>query len=247
MELVYLYHSGFAILSHRLTLIFDFYEDSESETRGVLHDDLLQRDGAIYVFSTHSHADHFNPEILRWREIRPDIQYVLSADIRKHHRVDFPVVWVDKGDSWNDGTLRVSAFGSTDIGISIVVETDGMRIFHAGDLNNWHWMEECDEQEWRGYERAFLAELGDLYRMYKELDIVMFPVDPRLGSEYMRGPRQFVEQISTGLFIPMHFDAEVQKAQAFQTIAESYGTRFVCPKRRGEYINIDKLFSTKEV
>lgn len=30
------------------------------------------------------------------------------------------------------------AAGSTDSGVSWIVETEGKRIFHAGDLNNWY-------------------------------------------------------------------------------------------------------------
>ena len=48
-------------------------------------------------------------------------------------------------------------------------------------------MDECEETEWRGYEHAFLQEL-QLIRKYTEtVDVAMFPVDPRLGKEYMRG------------------------------------------------------------
>ena len=43
MELVYLYHSGFALLGESFTVVFDYYEDSESAVSGILHDELLQR------------------------------------------------------------------------------------------------------------------------------------------------------------------------------------------------------------
>lgn len=33
--------------------------------------------------------------------------------------------------------MKVKAFDSTDEGLSYLVEMDGIRIFHAGDLNNW--------------------------------------------------------------------------------------------------------------
>ena len=32
----------------------------------------------------------------------------------------------------------MAATGSNDSGVSWIVETDGRRIFHAGDLNNWY-------------------------------------------------------------------------------------------------------------
>ena len=36
----------------------------------------------IFVFSSHSHADHFNPKILNWEDYNSNIQYILSKDIR---------------------------------------------------------------------------------------------------------------------------------------------------------------------
>lgn len=85
MKLDYIYHSGFAIEAEGVTLIIDYYKDS-SETernRGVVHDYLLQKPGKLYVLSTHFHPDHFNREILTWKEQRPDIIYIFSKDILK--------------------------------------------------------------------------------------------------------------------------------------------------------------------
>ena len=70
MTLDYIYHSGFAIEAEGVTVIIDYYKDS-SETehnRGIVHDYLLQRPGKLYVLATHFHPDHFNREILTWKE-----------------------------------------------------------------------------------------------------------------------------------------------------------------------------------
>ena len=80
MTLDYIYHSGFAIEAEGVTVIIDYYKDS-SETehnRGIVHDYLLQRPGKLYVLATHFHPDHFNREILTWKEVRPDIRYIFS-------------------------------------------------------------------------------------------------------------------------------------------------------------------------
>lgn len=58
MELIYLYHSGFALLGEGFTIIMDYFEDSVSATSGIVHDELLKRPGKLYVLSSHSHADH---------------------------------------------------------------------------------------------------------------------------------------------------------------------------------------------
>ena len=239
MELVYLYHSGFALLGEAFTIIFDYYEDSKTAVSGVLHDELLQRPGKFYVLASHSHYDHFNQDILTWRERRKDIIYLFSKDICQQGLATLmDAVYLEKGGLYRDELLAIRAFGSTDEGVSFLVEIGGYKIFHAGDLNNWHWMEESDEAEWRGYENHFLCELDDIYRYAPVIDLVMFPVDPRLGREYMRGPRQFVEKIKTAIFVPMHFDEAYAQAEAFLPVAESLGMRMVVLAKRGqrEYI-----------
>ena len=100
-------------------------------------------------------------------------------------------------------------------------------------------MDECEETEWRGYEHAFLQEL-QLIRKYTEtVDVAMFPVDPRLGKEYMRGPQQFVEMIKTFIFVPMHFDEAYARAAAFRPLAEAEGARMIALERRGQCEEIE--------
>ena len=70
MRLTYIYHSGFAIEGENFTIIIDYYRDSDGENDGIVHDSLLHRAGKLYVLSTHSHSDHFNPEILKWKQHR---------------------------------------------------------------------------------------------------------------------------------------------------------------------------------
>lgn len=225
MKLDYIYHSGFAIGAEGVTLIIDYYKDS-SETernRGVVHDYLLQKPGKLYVLSTHFHPDHFNREILTWKEQRPDIIYIFSKDILKHRRAkQEDAIYINKGESYEDDALRIDAFGSTDVGISFLIHLQGMHIFHAGDLNNWHWNEEVPCEEAVGYEKAFLQELSLLAAAYPHFDAAMFPVDPRLGKDYMRGAQQFVDAIEVDHFIPMHFGEHYDKANAFAPYAHHH-------------------------
>ena len=108
MKLIYLYHSGFALLGDDFTLIFDYWKDSESDGDGILHRELLKRPGRMYVFASHAHADHFNPEVLSWRLQRPDIVYLLSQDIQALHEAEqAEAVWLKLGDSYSDERLSV--------------------------------------------------------------------------------------------------------------------------------------------
>ena len=221
MKLDYIYHSGFAIEADGVTVIIDYYKDTSEEApnRGIVHDCLLKKPGMLYVLSSHFHPDHFNREVLSWKEERPDIRYIFSKDILKHRRAAAEdATYINKGDVYEDGHIRIEAFGSTDVGISFLIDLQGIRLFHAGDLNNWHWSEES-------------APL---------VDVAMFPVDSRIGKDYMRGAEQFVERIKTTIFAPMHFSEDYRGGNSFRTFAESKGCRFLTISRRGESFDITK-------
>ena len=240
MKLDYIYHSGFAIEADGATILIDYWKDSSAEAgQGLVRDRLLRRPGAFYVLATHFHPDHFNPEVLRWREVRPDIHYIFSKDILKHRRAKADdAFYINKGGVYEDDHLRVQAFGSTDVGVSFLLDLQGLRLFHAGDLNNWHWSEESTPQEIRKAEGDYLAEIRDLQQESPAVDVALFPVDRRMGRAYMRGALQFVERIKTRIFVPMHFGDDYESGNAFRPQAEAHGCRFLTIDHRGESFDI---------
>ena len=241
MILDYIYHSGFALEAEGVTVIIDYYKDS-SEAEHSVHDYLLQKPGKLYVLATHFHPDHFNREILTWKEQRPDIRYIFSKDILKHRRASAEdATYINKGDTYEDEHIRIQAFGSTDVGISFLIDLQGRRLFHAGDLNNWHWSEESTEEEIRKANGDFLAEVKYLKEKAPDIDLVLFPVDRRMGKDYMKGAKQVIEQIKTTIFVPMHFSEDYQGGNAFRQFAESKGCRFLSIAHRGESFELPNL------
>ena len=88
MKLTYIYHSCFVLETDSCCVLFDFYKDTD-KTNGFVHGELLKSDKPLYVLSSHSHFDHFNPEILTWAEKRNNIHFILSKDIKEEKGVDF--------------------------------------------------------------------------------------------------------------------------------------------------------------
>ncbi|MBP1530962.1 MAG: MBL fold metallo-hydrolase [Bacteroidaceae bacterium] len=218
MELTYIFHSGFALETEQAILVFDFWMDPAHVMEYV-----LQTPKPLYVLSSHFHEDHFTREIFEWKKLRPNITYILSKDILRHRRAakGEADAWLAKGSSWMDERISVRALGSTDSGVSWIVETEGKRIFHAGDLSNWYarflpeavpgqtiYSEEFGEYiDPIAHEKRFLGELKDIRKVTDSFDLVMFPVDARIGNGYTLGGRQFIERFKVGLFVPMHFVA----------------------------------------
>lgn len=238
MKLTYIYHSGYAIEGEGFTILIDYYKDSVTADEGLVHEELLKKGGRLYVLCTHSHHDHFNPEILQWKNERPDIIYVFSKELLLSGTTTATdAIYLDKLEVYTDNLLSVKAYGSTDLGGSFLIQIENKTIFHAGDLNNWHWNQESTPEEIEEAETYYAKELNLLATDVKHLNLAMFPVDPRLGKDYMKGAQQFVDTIKTDIFVPMHFGEAYDKAAAFAVYAKKDGTDCVCWKHRGESIN----------
>ena len=169
------------------------------------------------------------------------MRYIFSKDILKSHRAQAEdAIYIKKGETYEDETLRIDAFGSTDVGSSFLIHLQDWSVFHAGDLNNWHWSEESTEEEIRKANGDFLAEVKYLKEKAPDIDLVLFPVDRRMGKDYMKGAKQFIEQIKTTIFVPMHFSEDYEGGNALRNFAENAGCRFISITQRGESFEITK-------
>lgn len=250
MTLTYIFHSGFVLEMERSLLVFDFWLDPS----GVMHA-VLPSEKPMYVFSSHFHEDHFTRAIFEWRNLHPNIIYILSKDILRRRRAskEDADVWLAKGGFWTDGRLSVWAQGSTDSGVSWVVETEGRRIFHAGDLNNWYARFLSDAVPDRvvyneelgvgidavAHEKQYLGELKDIKKVADKFDVVMFPVDGRIGNGYTLGGRQFIERFEVGMFVPMHFVASgFESSWRMKEFTERKGISFWEISKVGETLRI---------
>jgi L-ascorbate metabolism protein UlaG (beta-lactamase superfamily) len=224
-----MHHSGFIIEQGRNVLFIDCCGFDPGDDYA---------DKRLYILASHSHGDHFDKNIFSYRGAEE--KWILSADIRRKTPDSVTAHFLAKGDVYFDSDVMIKAYGSTDEGVSFYIETGGFKIFHAGDLNNWHWNEEETPQDAKKNEQWYLDELEQIARDVSVLDAVMFPVDPRLGKDYMKGAEQFIGRIRTGLFIPMHFWDNYKAAAAFKHIAESHNCRFAEISRGGDEFDIEK-------
>lgn len=88
----------------------------------------------MYVLVSHEHRDHYNPEILTWKNLNNDIHYIFPCEMSSLDELSgLPnIVYLDRGESYEDDRLRVNAFGSTDMGVSYLVTAEGETIFMLG-------------------------------------------------------------------------------------------------------------------
>ena len=130
---------------------------------------------------------------------------------------------------------EIETLTSTDEGVAFLVTLpDGRTVFHAGDLNWWHW--EGEDKGWnRNMEANFKRYTQPLQG--RRIDLAMLPLDPRLGEAGFWGPAYFLEKADIRRFLPMHqwgdFDFTrkfLEKHPAFTDLAapvERTGQTFV--------------------
>jgi L-ascorbate metabolism protein UlaG (beta-lactamase superfamily) len=233
----YLYHSSFIMETNSHIFIFDYYNDNSngqdrSLNNGVISDEILKSDKSIYVFASHGHGDHFNPLIFEWKKINHNIKYILSSDIEiKENYPEHNLI--SEGESIEFEDIVVKAYGSTDIGVSFMINADGMNIFHAGDLNWWHWYDETDEFN-TNMAKDFKYQIDKLKD--NDIDIAFFPVDYRLEENYYLGGEYFIENLSPKLFIPMHFGDHPEITNDFSQKQKGSKTKIEVINERGQEI-----------
>jgi L-ascorbate metabolism protein UlaG (beta-lactamase superfamily) len=233
----YLYHSGFSIETENSLLIFDYYKDSveqglKNRNNGAIGETDLTTHKKIYVFSSHSHGDHFNPIILDWAKFNPQIRYILSHDIKIESTSD-KIHFLAPYESLSIDDLNIKAYGSTDLGISFLVQIEGQSIFHAGDLNWWYWWEDTPEEIEKA-EKWFKEEISHME--HESIDIVFFPVDQRLEQNYCIGAKYFIEKLKPKILIPMHFGDTYETTEKFAKEMKDSTTHILTINHRGQQL-----------
>ena len=237
MQITYLNHSGFAVAVRDVLLIFDDAQGKPSEgdsiANGYVTKELIESYPRTIFFVSHAHADHFNPDIYRFSEIDM-VYYVLGEDLPSQYK-GFRMT---RGDKLSLCGIDITAYDSTDEGVSFLLKADDATIFHAGDLNLWHWREQSTlkeiEQAEKEYEQAIAPLLG------KPIDVAFFPVDPRMGELYDAGAVHFLMNVKPKLMIPMHWWDRDDVALEFARKNRTKRSEIVAMTKRGETLTVEK-------
>jgi L-ascorbate metabolism protein UlaG (beta-lactamase superfamily) len=128
--------------------------------------------------------------------------------------------------------ITIRTLISTDMGVAFYVETEGKRIYHAGDLNVWFWNDEpmedniASEKKCRE-EMQLLADAirpacaeersGQAKEESRLLDAAFVPLDPRLEEHAPRCMAAFMEILGAGIVFPMHYWERETETRAYLT------------------------------
>lgn len=95
------------------------------------------------------------------------------------------------------------------------MEAEGKTLFHAGDLNCWHWAGDVPKEEEAGYRALFTKALAAIQPYMQQPDVAFFPVDARLKGPYDDGALEFIEAFRPRLFHPNAFSAKFCRGEKF--------------------------------
>lgn len=229
-RVTYIFHSGFFVEWEDCCFLFDYY-------KGTLPEPM---DKPLIVFSSHSHADHFNPAVFDYGRRWGSVRYVLSDEIDLTDAAYCPEeVFLLGPDS--SLTLKpdvsISTLRSTDLGVAFFVEHKGRTLYHAGDLHWWLW-DECTEEENREMTQMFFHELDK--RPGVSIDLAFLPLDPRQEDYYWQGMDAYFRRWSIDRAFPMHFGNVYSVARRMKERAESepYRERILSIERKNRLFEL---------
>lgn len=219
MNVTYIHHSCFLVETARRYYLFDYFKgelpslDSEKE---------------IVVFASHNHSDHYDPtvfDILKVRQMR--CSAYLSKDIPpKRYPDGIPVTKVHANRDYflPDGT-KIHTLLSTDVGVAFLIEDTEGTIYHAGDLNDWYWEGE-PEQDNRQMTGSYRAQIRNLSRA----DIAFVVLDPRQEDHYADGMLYFLRHVDCPRVYPMHYWEKPEVISKFTGEYPEYQSRIHNPE-----------------
>ncbi|NLC41223.1 MAG: hypothetical protein GX763_09945 [Clostridiaceae bacterium] len=220
-KLYLLEHSGFLLELEDLILVFDYYRDPAD-----ILDKYAASDKTMIFFVSHNHADHWNPEIMSFRNRTPTYYILdksccsesmrLTAD-EGQRKVLYVEPYAVPGEELSaiSSLIRLAVFGSTDEGSSFLLVTTNGSFIHLGDLNDWDWQDEDSEQMEADY-NAEISRMASTWAEITEDDTVpaeakrlifaFVPVDKRLEEMAFKGALTFLEYFQPDYLIPMHLN-----------------------------------------
>lgn len=250
VTVTYFHHSGFSVGCADTLMVFDYWRGEHQEISGnlALSDADFKGYAQVLFFISHEHPDHYDRVVYDFKHLNY-VHYIIASDMPMDAYGDR----MAPGDTRFYGSAKITAYESTDLGVSFYVEIDGLYIFHAGDLNLWHWREESTLRQITQAENLYYAAVKPL--IGKPIDLCMFPLDPRMGGMYEAGANHFIMTCKPHVFIPMHWQGRSEIANDFARRCRTKyteGLALTKPRERavityeGKSINIHVYLSAEQ-
>ena len=226
IKVTYLDHSGFLVELEDAYFLFDYYKGRLPQ---------IDLEKKMVVLVSHAHHDHYRKDIFNLRKHFREIRYVLSSDIEIKAEKD--IVQMQPNEKKEVMGAEIRTLRSTDEGVAFVVHYAGKTIYHAGDLNWWHWEEEDDayNRMMRGdYQKEIETLTGE------KIDLAFVVLDPRQEEQFYWGFDWYMRHTDTKIVFPMHMwkQYEVQDRLIGMEVSEPYREKIMRIREKGQVFEL---------
>ena len=226
IKVTYLDHSGFLVELEDAYFLFDYYKGRLPQ---------IDLEKKMVVLVSHAHHDHYRKDIFNLRKHFREIRYVLSSDIEIKAEKD--IVQMQPNERKEVMGAEIRTLRSTDEGVAFVVHYAGKTIYHAGDLNWWHWEEEDDayNRMMRGdYQKEIETLTGE------KIDLAFVVLDPRQEEQFYWGFDWYMRHTDTKIVFPMHMwkQYEVQDRLIGMEVSEPYREKIMRIREKGQVFEL---------
>ena len=238
MKVTFIHHSSFCVELGDKVFVFDYFNGTRTKEgrqvdaipefhfQGRMPEFKWEQE--IYVFASHRHQDHFDPEIFRWMDQYPSIRYILPKQMKFNENyfvkrgmdpgVRERIVPVDLTERVTVDGVEIETFVSTDEGVAYLVGYEGKKIYHAGDLHWWHW--DGEPQAVLEYqEKVFKHEMDRLAE--HTIDVAFVVLDSRLTTGMFWGLDYFMDKVDAKHVIPMHLWQRYELVRQYKELPDA--------------------------
>lgn len=234
-SIVYIHHDCFLLRAGGKTLLFDYpapsYLPREAAQVAAAH--IAGADLTILI--SHSHDDHFDPDIVAAMQAAATRRFVVSDDVADLYGDRLPpeTVVMEPDASQDVDGLTVHALESNDMGLAYRIELEGLSVYFGGDMALW---------DWPGQSPAARRAVGMSWRRLlktlaaRPLDVAFSNMDPRLPS--LAGAPDFVEKLAPAVFVPMHVNGKTHYIERFADRLRRPGTAVFAYNKPGDVLEL---------
>jgi L-ascorbate metabolism protein UlaG (beta-lactamase superfamily) len=208
----YLFHSGWAVKTSSALMIFDHLVEMKnpelnSLSKGYINPDEI-KDQNVFVFISHRHGDHFDENILEWKNVIPNITYIFGwkAEESQNHQV-----FGKKRTSKSIGPLKVKNIFHDFDNIpesAFLIEVDGLAIYFSGDHGN----------SAGTLNPVYKGNIDYISQQLNVIDLIFLSV---FGSPTYDGELYAIEKFKPHVMLPMHYGGRESDAEGFVKLARS--------------------------
>ncbi len=231
-KIVYLGHSAWAVYTQRHVFIFDYAPDAFPDAAMHRVDLEDMKDKRVILFFSHKHHDHYSKNIHEQAREYANVTSVLGGFGHSEQntiRIN-PHETIRLGAGSVEAAVNIYTAGSTDDGVSFLVETEGLMIYHAGDNADWG---DGDPANARFYE-----ETDYITSQVAALDIAFIPVCTFSGTrpeDMTKGAQYAIQKLNPAITFPMHANFREHLYKDFEEDAKKAGLthRIICMDKPG--------------